>query len=76
MARTVFGNHDRYVDTYLTPYKGLYFTGDGVFRDKEGYYWIRGRVDGTRRFIMVLLTLNAGVFFLISANFFGARGVY
>lgn len=45
MARTVWGAHKRYMDTYLNVYKGYYFTGDGAARDYEGYYWIRGRVD-------------------------------
>ncbi|OJD31844.1 acetyl-coenzyme a synthetase [Diplodia corticola] len=45
MARTVWGAHKRYRDTYLNVYKGYYFTGDGAGRDHEGYYWIRGRVD-------------------------------
>ena len=45
MARTVWGAHKRYMETYLTVYRGLYFTGDGAGRDHEGYYWIRGRVD-------------------------------
>ncbi|KAL9060566.1 MAG: hypothetical protein Q9162_000517 [Coniocarpon cinnabarinum] len=45
MARTVWGAHKRYMDTYLNVYKGYYFTGDGAGRDGEGYYWIRGRVD-------------------------------
>ncbi|KAL8803174.1 MAG: hypothetical protein Q9182_003346 [Xanthomendoza sp. 2 TL-2023] len=45
MARTVWGAHKRYMDTYLNIYKGYYFTGDGAGRDHEGYYWIRGRVD-------------------------------
>ncbi|ORX46974.1 acetyl-coenzyme A synthetase [Hesseltinella vesiculosa] len=45
MARTVYKNHNRYLDTYLKPYKGYYFTGDGATRDKDGYIWIRGRVD-------------------------------
>jgi acetyl-CoA synthetase len=45
MARTVFGAHKRYMDTYLNVYPGYYFTGDGAGRDHEGYYWIRGRVD-------------------------------
>ncbi|GBC05605.1 hypothetical protein RclHR1_06310001 [Rhizophagus clarus] len=45
MARTVYANHHRYMDTYLNVYKGYYFTGDGVGRDHDGYYWIRGRVD-------------------------------
>ncbi|MCB9688857.1 MAG: acetate--CoA ligase [Alphaproteobacteria bacterium] len=44
-ARTVWGDHERYVQTYFTAYKGYYFTGDGVRRDKDGYYWITGRVD-------------------------------
>merc|ERR1711964_156170 len=44
-ARTVWGAHKRYMDTYLNVHKGYYFTGDGAGRDHEGYYWIRGRVD-------------------------------
>jgi len=45
MARTVHGDHGRYVETYLSPYPGFYFTGDGCRRDEDGYYWITGRVD-------------------------------
>ncbi|CAF3602725.1 Acetyl-coenzyme A synthetase [Fusarium graminearum] len=45
MARTVWGAHNRYKETYLDVYKGYYFTGDGAARDHEGFYWIRGRVD-------------------------------
>jgi len=45
MARSVWNNHSRYVETYLKPYPGYYFTGDGAGRDHDGYYWIRGRVD-------------------------------
>ncbi|TSD88002.1 acetate--CoA ligase [Mycobacterium sp. KBS0706] len=43
--RTVFGDHDRFVQTYFSTFKGLYFTGDGCRRDEDGYYWITGRVD-------------------------------
>ena len=43
--RTVYGDHDRFVQTYFSAYKGKYFTGDGCRRDKDGYYWITGRVD-------------------------------
>ena len=43
--RTVFGDHERFVQTYFSTYKGLYFTGDGARRDADGYYWITGRVD-------------------------------
>jgi acetyl-CoA synthetase len=43
--RTVYGDHDRFRDTYFAQYKGHYFTGDGCRRDKDGYYWITGRVD-------------------------------
>ena len=43
--RTVFGDHDRFVETYFSTYKGNYFTGDGCRRDEDGYYWITGRVD-------------------------------
>lgn len=45
MARSVWHNHTKYMDTYLNPYPGYYFTGDGAARDHDGYYWIRGRVD-------------------------------
>jgi acetyl-CoA synthetase len=43
--RTVFGDHERFVQTYFSPYPGKYFTGDGCRRDADGYYWITGRVD-------------------------------
>ena len=43
--RTVWGDHDRFFQTYFTTYPGRYFTGDGVRRDGDGYYWITGRVD-------------------------------
>jgi acetyl-CoA synthetase len=43
--RTVYGDHQRVVDTYYSTYKGFYFTGDGARRDADGYYWITGRVD-------------------------------
>ncbi len=45
MMRTVFGDHQRFIDTYLSTYPGTYFTGDGARRDADGYYWITGRVD-------------------------------
>ncbi|RMH39358.1 MAG: acetate--CoA ligase [Alphaproteobacteria bacterium] len=44
-ARSVFGDHDRFVKTYFADYKGYYFSGDGCRRDADGYYWITGRVD-------------------------------
>ena len=44
-ARSVYGDHDRYIQTYFSTYKGKYFTGDGCKRDEDGYYWITGRVD-------------------------------
>ena len=44
-ARTLYGDHDRFVQTYFSHYKGKYFTGDGCRRDTDGYYWITGRVD-------------------------------
>jgi acetyl-CoA synthetase len=43
--RTVFKDHDRFIETYFSTYKGNYFTGDGCRRDEDGYYWITGRVD-------------------------------
>jgi len=44
-ARTIFGDHKRYIETYFSTYPGYYFAGDGARRDKDGYYWITGRVD-------------------------------
>ena len=43
--RTVYGDHQRFIDTYFSAYEGKYFTGDGCRRDEDGYYWITGRVD-------------------------------
>ncbi|TXI47317.1 MAG: acetate--CoA ligase [Lysobacter sp.] len=43
--RTVYGDHERFIDTYFKTYPGTYFTGDGCRRDEDGYYWITGRVD-------------------------------
>lgn len=44
-ARTVYGDHERFKNTYFSAYEGVYFTGDGSRRDEDGYYWITGRVD-------------------------------
>ncbi len=44
-ARTVWGDHQRFKETYFTAFKGHYFTGDGCRRDEDGYYWITGRID-------------------------------
>lgn len=44
-ARTMWGDHERFVQTYFAPYPGYYFTGDGARRDEDGYYWIIGRID-------------------------------
>jgi len=43
--RTVYGDHQRFIDTYFSQYKGYYFSGDGARRDADGYYWITGRMD-------------------------------
>ena len=43
--RSIYGDHDRFYETYFSMFKGYYFTGDGARRDKDGYYWITGRVD-------------------------------
>jgi acetyl-CoA synthetase len=43
--RSVYGDHQRVIDTYYSTYNGYYFTGDGARRDEDGYYWITGRVD-------------------------------
>ena len=45
MMRSLYGDHDRFVQSYFSAYKGMYFTGDGCRRDADGYYWITGRVD-------------------------------
>ncbi|HZP08044.1 acetate--CoA ligase [Methyloceanibacter sp.] len=45
IMRTVYGDHERFVETYFTTFKGMYFTGDGCRRDEDGYYWITGRAD-------------------------------
>jgi acetyl-CoA synthetase len=44
-SRTLYGDHDRFVDTYFKTFRGMYFTGDGARRDEDGYFWITGRVD-------------------------------
>ncbi|HHR6442672.1 TPA: acetate--CoA ligase [Providencia alcalifaciens] len=44
-ARTLFGDHERFEQTYFSTFKGMYFSGDGARRDEDGYYWITGRVD-------------------------------
>lgn len=68
-ARTVWGNHRRFVATYFQHYPGMYFTGDGCRRDADGYYWITGRVDdvinvsghrmGTAEFEAALVSIDA-----------------
>ncbi|XP_070578293.1 acetyl-coenzyme A synthetase 2-like, mitochondrial [Ptychodera flava] len=45
IARTIYGDHQRFLDTYFTPYQDMYFTGDGAHRDQDGYYLITGRMD-------------------------------
>ena len=45
MMRTIYGDHERFIQTYLSQYPGKYFTGDGAYRDRDGYYWLTGRVD-------------------------------
>lgn len=47
VMRTVYGDHERMLNVYLKPYPGLYFTGDGAVKDKDGYIWVTGRVDDT-----------------------------
>jgi acetyl-CoA synthetase len=44
-ARTIWGDHERFKQTYFSQYSGLYFTGDGCTRDEDGYYWVTGRID-------------------------------
>ena len=45
IARTVYQDHNRYLETYMKPYPGYFYTGDGAARDEHGYIWIKGRVD-------------------------------
>ena len=45
MARTIYGAHGRFLDTYYRPFRGFYFTGDGAIRHNDGYYQITGRMD-------------------------------
>ena len=45
VARTIYGDHERFMATYLRPFAGKFFTGDGAIRDKDGYMWVTGRVD-------------------------------
>ena len=65
--RTVYGDHQRFYDTYFSQFKGYYFTGDGAKRDKDGYYWITGRVDDV---------LNVSGHRLGTAEIEGAIGVH
>ncbi len=65
--RTVYGDHKRFFDTYFSQFKGYYFTGDGVKKDKDGYYWITGRVDDV---------LNVSGHRLGTAEIEGAIGLY
>jgi acetyl-CoA synthetase len=45
LSRTIYGDHQRWIDTYFTQFPGMYFTGDGVLVDEEGYHFLQGRVD-------------------------------
>ena len=65
--RTVYGDHQRFFDTYFSQFKGYYFTGDGAKRDQDGYYWITGRVDDV---------LNVSGHRLGTAEIEGAIGSY
>ena len=65
--RTVYGDHKRFFDTYFSQFKGYYFTGDGVKKDEDGYFWITGRVDDV---------LNVSGHRLGTAEIEGAIGAY
>jgi len=65
--RTVYGDHKRFFETYFSQFKGYYFTGDGVKRDEDGFYWITGRVDDV---------LNVSGHRLGTAEIEGAIGMY
>ena len=55
IARTIYQDHKRYLETYMQPYPGYFYTGDGAARDEDGYIWIKGRVDGGLGFPCCLL---------------------
>ena len=55
MARTCLGDHSRYLNVYLKPYKGYYFTGDGVMKDKSGNHFIIGRLDDVSESISFII---------------------
>ena len=57
--RGIYGDQERYEDTYFAPYKGFYFSGDGAKRDADGYYWITGRVDDVINVSGACLTTGA-----------------
>jgi len=63
--RTVYGDHQRFIDTYFSQFDGKYFTGDGCRRDEDGYYWITGRVDD----VIIVSGHNLGTAELESAFF-------
>jgi acetyl-CoA synthetase len=73
MARTIYGDHERFINTYLRPYPGYYFSGDGALTDDEGYFQITGRVDdvinvsghriGTAEIEDALVNINMKYFF-------------
>jgi acetyl-CoA synthetase len=65
--RTVYGDHKRFYDTYFSQFKGYYFSGDGVKKDEDGYFWITGRVDDV---------LNVSGHRLGTAEIEGAIGAY
>lgn len=53
IARSVYQDHKRYLETYMKPYPGVFYTGDGAARDEHGYIWIKGRVDGKPLFSLL-----------------------
>ena len=53
MLRTIYGDPDRYVQQYWSRFEGVYFTGDSARRDKDGYYWIIGRVDEVHQSVRI-----------------------
>ena len=64
VSRTVKGDHQRYLMTYMKAYSGYYLTGDGCCRDKDGFYWIIGRIDGILLHGLSRCILRRQVFFL------------
>lgn len=65
IARTIYHDHNRYLDTYMRPYPGTFYTGNGAARDEHGYIWVKGRIDGAFIFGSLSDPLNADIAILV-----------